>query len=202
MRCGKSTQSRLLADRLCSELQADTKLLRFPNRESSTGEVIDKYLRGGHAIPDQAIHLLFAANRWEAMPDVEAKLKSGCCVVADRYAFSGVAYAEGAQGLCRSWCLSPDAGLLAPDVVVYLDLQPQQALERGEYGAEIYEKVSIQEKVYAAYKQFFSFPYWLVFDAARTEKELSDIIFAKISEVLTTSREATNSGAARRRLWE
>eukprot|EP00922_Rhytidocystis_sp_ex-Travisia-forbesii_P025871 GHVS01037953.1.p1 GENE.GHVS01037953.1~~GHVS01037953.1.p1 ORF type:complete len:137 (-),score=11.79 GHVS01037953.1:196-606(-) len=135
------------------------------------------------------------------MPQIEAKLKSGSVVIADRYSFSGVAYAEGAQGLCRSWCLSADAGLLAPDAVVYLDLSPAKASERNAYGAEIYEKTCIQEKVYTCYQQFLSYPNWLVFDASLNQQDLADAIFAKISELLSARANAPCGSVERRGLW-
>ena len=40
--------------------------MRFPNRESVTGKLIDNYLRGADEnMSDEVIHLLFSANRWE-----------------------------------------------------------------------------------------------------------------------------------------
>eukprot|EP00922_Rhytidocystis_sp_ex-Travisia-forbesii_P057754 GHVS01085471.1.p1 GENE.GHVS01085471.1~~GHVS01085471.1.p1 ORF type:complete len:109 (+),score=12.28 GHVS01085471.1:86-412(+) len=101
------------------------------------------------------------------------------------------------RGLSRSWCVSADTGLVAPDVVIYLDLPPQKALERSEYGEEIYEKVSIQGKVYSAYEQFSSLPYWTSFDASLNEQDLSDMIFAKISNLLSGS----DASVLRGRLW-
>ena len=40
-------------------------LIRFPNRESITGKQINEYLLGKQKMADEAIHLLFSANRWE-----------------------------------------------------------------------------------------------------------------------------------------
>lgn len=42
--------------------------------------------------PDEAIHLIFAANRWEMRDQILSDLKSGITLICDRYAFSGVAY--------------------------------------------------------------------------------------------------------------
>lgn len=43
-------------------------------------------------LDDRAIHLLFAANRWECAASIERDLAAGIDVVADRYAFSGIAF--------------------------------------------------------------------------------------------------------------
>ena len=47
---------------------------------------------------DEAVHLLFAMNRWEQKEDLISTLESGTNLVCDRYAYSGVAY-SGAKGL-------------------------------------------------------------------------------------------------------
>ncbi len=38
----------------------------FSDRTSSIGKMINSYLTNGIEMDDKAIHLLFAANRWEA----------------------------------------------------------------------------------------------------------------------------------------
>lgn len=41
---------------------------------------------------NEAVHLLFAMNRWEMKKQLVELLASGTNVVCDRYAYSGVAY--------------------------------------------------------------------------------------------------------------
>lgn len=67
-------------------------------------------------------------------------------VVLDRYAFSGFAYSV-AKGLGREWCNSPDRGLPAPDVIFYLSLPVEEAMKRGQFGNERYEREEFQRKV-------------------------------------------------------
>lgn len=43
-------------------------------------------------LPDEAIHLLFSANRWEKANSLLKMLEHGTTVVVDRYCFSGVAF--------------------------------------------------------------------------------------------------------------
>lgn len=64
----------------------------------------------------------------------------------DRYAFSGVAFSS-AKGLDLEWCRNPDIGLLAPDIVLFLDLSIDEAEKRGGFGQERYEKRDLQIKV-------------------------------------------------------
>lgn len=79
-RCGKSTQVKLLTDNL--NLNGNrTEAIRFPNRESNIGQLINSYLSSSSNLNDQTIHLLFSANRWESSKDIENKLNSGINLV-------------------------------------------------------------------------------------------------------------------------
>jgi dTMP kinase len=51
------------------------------------------------------------------------------------------------QGLPFGFCLNPDTGLLLPDLTLYLTLSPDVASQRGQYGEERYETLSMQTKV-------------------------------------------------------
>jgi len=63
-RCGKTTQSKLLAETLKREGNK-VETMRFPDRTTTIGKMIDAYLKMGIDLHDRAIHLLFSANRWE-----------------------------------------------------------------------------------------------------------------------------------------
>ena len=130
-RCGKTTQSQRLVQKLLAAGLAATSW-RFPDRTTATGQIINEYLTNHQTnLSDQAIHLLFAANRWEA--PLQETLAKGTTIVCDRYAYSGVAFtaAKDNPDLSLDWCRAPDRGLPAPDCVLYLDLTPEQAAERG-----------------------------------------------------------------------
>ncbi|KAL8470211.1 hypothetical protein ACS0TY_032901 [Phlomoides rotata] len=126
-RCGKTSQcSRLLS--YLEELGHAVESWRFPDRNTGVGQMISSYLANDSHLDDHAIHLLFSANRWEKRSLMESKLRSGTTLIVDRYSFSGVAFSS-AKGLDVEWCKAPDAGLLAPDLVVYLDISPEAELE-------------------------------------------------------------------------
>lgn len=65
-RSGKSTQCKLLAQTLVNS-GINAVLKRFPDRTTTIGTLINSYLTTPAAMNDRVIHLLFAANRWEAM---------------------------------------------------------------------------------------------------------------------------------------
>jgi len=51
------------------------------------------------------------------------------------------------QNFCLDWCKQPDIGLPKPDLILFLQLSPEEAAERGNFGNERYENSSFQEKV-------------------------------------------------------
>jgi len=59
------------------------------------------------------------------------------------------------------WCQQSDVGLLKPDLVIFLDVDPVVAQNRGEYGVERYENPDMQSKVRQNYLQLKE-PYWKV----------------------------------------
>ena len=115
-------------------------MISFPNRQSETGRMINKYLTSQVDTNHQAIHLLFSANRWEAMTDIEKKLSEGVNICCDRYFYSGVAYSA-AKGLDIEWCKQADKGLMEPDLVFYLRSEPELLAKRSGYGEERFERL-------------------------------------------------------------
>lgn len=147
-RSGKTTQVKLLQSRLV-EAGRDVRLMRFPDRTTPTGQIINQYLSSTTTLPDQSIHLLFTANRWEAAPAITALLSQGTTVVCDRYYYSGMVYsaAKGSPGLTLAWARGPEVGLPRPDAVVFLDLGEEAAARRGGFGDERYETGAMQRRV-------------------------------------------------------
>ena len=65
------------------------------------------------------------------------------------------------QGYSIDWCKGPDRGLIAPDVVFYMEVPLKEASSRGGYGEERYETQSFQERVRGRYEQLKD-PTWKV----------------------------------------
>lgn len=145
-RVGKSTMSRFLVESLKNN-GVKVESFHFPNRETKTGILIDKYLKCEEELEDHAIHLLFSANRWESMSEMLNLINQGTTLIVDRYAYSGVAYSSSKKGLDLNWCKQPDIGLPCPDLVIYLDIPPNKISERVGFGKEFYENVNFQFKV-------------------------------------------------------
>ncbi|KAK3309235.1 thymidylate kinase-domain-containing protein [Chaetomium strumarium] len=147
-RSGKTTQVKLLEQRFV-ELARKVKVMRFPDRTTPIGQMIDSYLKSQVDMDDHVIHLLFSANRWEAAKTITSLLSSGVTVLCDRYYHSGIVYSAAKQNpsLTLSWARAPEVGLPRPDLVLFLDLDESQARLRGGWGGEAYEKAEMQRRV-------------------------------------------------------
>ncbi|KAG2749891.1 thymidylate kinase [Suillus brevipes Sb2] len=207
-RSGKSTQASLLHNRL-QDLQdagATTPkvvLLKFPDRTTAIGKMIEAYLHSESDLDDRAIHLLFSANRWELASTITAHLAQGTTVLADRYSFSGIAYSV-RKGLSYEWCRAPEIGLPAPDLTLFLDVSPEVAATRGGYGQERYEKEEVQKGVRQVFDKIGRAVQeddegegkWVVIDAGKTKEEVAEELWRAVESLANGVQGSIN------RLWE
>jgi dTMP kinase len=171
-RCGKST----LAKNIHAELLKQQKctLSSFPDRTTTIGQMINSYLKGTTHLNNQAIHLLFSANRHEKHQEIIDSLKNGTTIVMDRYVPSGVAYSA-AKGLEMEWCKAADEQLPKPDIIFFVKLDPQSAATRAGYGEERFEKIEFQEKVSKAFDQLIketSGDNWVILDGNQSPEAI------------------------------
>ena len=181
-RCGKSTQITELSDRLDKMGHANV-MMHFPERSTSVGREIDAYLKSKKEIDDKELHQLFCKNRWEFKDIILSHIENGFTVIADRYAFSGVAYSV-AKGLDMEWCKEGDIGLPAPDMVFLLDMEAKEAAKRGNYGEERFEKIEFQEKVRTAFHRFFHNKEWITIDAMQHVEVTQTYIVREIDNAI------------------
>lgn len=197
-RSGKTTQTKRCVSALTTAglPVAEGAPWRFPDRTTEIGKMISAYLSNTADMDDHALHLLFSANRWEKAGLIRGALSRGETVVVDRYAYSGVAYSA-AKGLDVDWCKAPDAGLPAPDVVVYLDLSFEAAARRGEFGAERYENEKMQR---AAADMFVKMrtPAWKIVDADADQ----DTVFSRVMDAVMPAIVAAKKTEKPGVLWD
>ena len=95
---GKKTQKDLLVERLKKE-GCRVEEISFPQYGKPSAWQIEQYLNGFFGKPDNVdpyfSSLLYAADRREAKPKIEAWLKNGAVVISDRYAASNAGHQGG-----------------------------------------------------------------------------------------------------------
>ncbi|KAF9779208.1 thymidylate kinase-domain-containing protein [Thelephora terrestris] len=197
-RSGKSTQAARLLERI-EAASKSVQLLKFPDRSTPIGQLIDSYLRSRSDMDDHTIHLLFSANRWEISSKIKSLLESGTTIICDRYAFSGIAFSASkalieessppsSSPLTYEWCRAPDVSLPAPDLTLFLDISPEQAARQREgYGEERYEKLEMQARVrevFARIGKEIGAEGWVTIDAGRSREEVEKDIWEKVSPLV------------------
>ncbi|XP_066143181.1 thymidylate kinase [Euwallacea fornicatus] len=187
-RSGKSTQCRKLVESLRAK-NLKTELMNFPDRTTLTGKLISEYLKNRDCeLNDQAIHLLFSANRWENVEKMKSLLNSGTTLIVDRYSYSGIAFSAAKGVTDISWCKQPENGLPKPDLVFLLMLSHEEAASRNGFGEERYENETMQRNVTNVFMQLAKDEdNWKVVDANNSVESLHEVLLEgvlnKVSEV-------------------
>jgi dTMP kinase len=186
---GKTTQARLLADRLRAEGREVVET-REPGGTRLGEEVRGLLLEGG-AISPWAEAALFAAARAQLVEEViRPALERGADVVCDRYVDSSLAYQGLARGLGVERVLELNlaaTGELLPDRTFLLLVAPEEAVGRRRDEPDRIEREgdSFAARVDRAYRELAeSFAGRIVaVDGSREPDELSDLIRERLRDV-------------------
>ena len=130
---GKSTQVRLLSDRLRKE---DIPFYAtMEPTDSPIGSLIHQIMTGRVKTDNKVIAALFAADRLDhLLNDVNGiveKINNGMNVIMDRYYFSSYAYQS--VDVPMDWVIHANeqsSAILRPTVNIFIDIDPDTALER------------------------------------------------------------------------
>ena len=153
---GKRTQLDFLARALAERGVAFTQI-SFPRYDGFFGKLVARFLNGEFgslaSVDPHFSALLYAGDRLESKPALEAALASGKIVLADRYIASNLAH-QGARVPPEkreeflAWLKQLEYevyGLPAEDLVIYLRVPAAEAHrlagERGKLGARDYTKL-------------------------------------------------------------
>lgn len=108
-------------------------------------------------------------------------------------------------GLDIDWCKAPEAGLLKPDLVVFLQLSVGEMAKRGGYGEERlsfffehrrvdrimmffhirrYELPEFQQRVFKVYELLKDSKYWKTVDADKTQDDLHKELYGILEKTI------------------
>ncbi|NXV81984.1 KTHY kinase, partial [Atlantisia rogersi] len=87
---------------------------------------------------------------------------------------------------CLDWCKQPDIGLPKPDLILFLQLSPEEAAARGDFGNERYENSSFQERVLQSFQHLMkdNTLNWKMMDASKSIDDLHREIKSAAEEVM------------------
>ena len=185
---GKTTQVNLLAQNLAS-LGREVSLSAEPTT-LATGKAIRRALSGEEKKSECEMAAMFVLDRIahniNSETGIRALTERGIDVISDRYYYSSLAY----QGTATDYewvkamnINSPE--IRRPDLCIYLDLLPEQSLERISRGRESFEIYENLEKLTAVRAKFLSVVEDLrrdgesiyVVNAARAAEDIAKEIF-------------------------
>jgi dTMP kinase len=158
---GKSTQVKLLTDRLIKE--GHKVYSTFEPTDGPIGSLIRNIFNHSVEADHRTIAGLFVADRLDHLLNktngILKKMEEGYTVITDRYYFSSYAY-HGAH-MPLDWVIdanSLSAELLRPDLNIYIDLAPDLCMERlnkSRSSIELFETHENLTKVRAIYLEAF-----------------------------------------------
>ncbi len=168
---GKSTQARLLADRI-RRTGRTAHVTREPT-DGPVGCLIRQALTQRTHIDDRAIAALFVADRIDHLTNERdgllALVEQGVTVICDRYYLSSYAYHS--LDVDVGWLEAANSistTLLRPSITIFLDIPVRDAVRRiscGRTSREKYEDVDRLQRVREAYEK-----------AIQTAKELDNVV--------------------------
>lgn len=191
---GKSTQAKLLADRL-NQVGQKTMLTCEPTKDQLGKMIRDAFAHKTH-LHDEVIAGLFVADRLQHILDdtngILATLKKGIHVVSDRYVFSSYAY----QGVHTDidWVIQANslaAKLAQADLTLFIQIDPAVAMARIMSNREVTEKYETLENLNKVHKNYLkSFDLFknkeniVLIDGNKPMEEIADEIFAYVMKLI------------------
>ncbi len=196
--CGKSTQARLLYQRLQQE--GYPALLLHEPGGTPLGDQVRRLLmaqQGKATISPLAELLLFSAARAELVATLlRPALKEGRVVVCDRYTPSTVAYQGYGRGIPLEAIdqvnrLSTDS--LEPDLVLLLDMKPEEGLRRkSEEERQRFEEESLafHRKVRHGYLEMARAKpaRWLRVKGTLPQEKIAEVIWERVEHLVRGAR--------------
>jgi dTMP kinase len=194
---GKTTQARLLAEWL-RERGHEVVMTREPGG-TDVGDQIRAVLHDpdNTAMDARTEILLYSASRAQHVAQrIRPALAAGAIVVSDRYADSTLAYQGYGRGLDLEALRAITAfatGDLTPDLTLYLDIVPQEGLQRRRLGGDEWNRMDAQalefyQRARAGYLELAKQEpeRWVMIDAARSAEEVQTEIRALVQARLGT----------------
>jgi len=188
--CGKSTQSRLLLKKL--EQRNIPVVLTHEPGGTALGNELRKVLkrRRGSFISPQAELFLFVASRAQLVAElIRPALEEGKLVICDRFTYSTLVYQGYGRGLdltAIEMVNNMATGNLNPDLIILLDISPEQGLARKRSLKDRFEleDLSFHRRVREGYLKVAAAEpdRWLVIDASLPKGKIAEIIWDRVSQ--------------------
>ena len=148
--CGKSTQLRMLAERL--RVRGANVVETKEPTNGPVGKRIREMAQSGNAVAPEEELAWFIEDRREHVRDkLEPELAKGSIILCDRYWLSTVAY-QGARGFATDEIMrNSEAEFPIPDLALIFEITADEGLARvnarGGVSEPVFEEIEFQKKV-------------------------------------------------------
>lgn len=181
---GKSTQARLLAERLHKTRRV--LLTVEPSRGRIGTFIRQSYLYGENRLSSVVEALLFAADRVDHVQnEIVPALETGDVVISDRYVYSSLAY-QGAAGLSLEWIEKVNSHALRPDIALFLDVDLGTVMKRLKPRKSLMENLETQERVRGYYLDLVKVGLLRRVDGNRVKSEIAEETFSIVQDFLVS----------------
>lgn len=156
---GKGVQVTELAKKLRKDRYQLTTT-REPTSNRPIGKLILKILYNSETVSDEALALLFAADRADHTKNKIVPARNrGAIVISDRYVYSSYAYQTKGMNteIDLEWIKTINKCIIKPDIVIFLDIPPEEGLNRLQKGQKriqddsYFEDLLKQEQIRSMY---------------------------------------------------
>ncbi len=170
---GKKTQALKLVNAIKNG-DRTAKMFDFPDYATAVGKVIRDMLNSGKPVVPQVLHCLLAANRWEVADNIRRSEHD--VLVMNRYTQSNLVYGT-VNGMSREWLANLDDGMPKADIVILLDIPPEESFRRKKKDRDMFESdFAFLNRVSEVYRSMAEKRRWRVVDAVGTADEVHDRI--------------------------
>jgi dTMP kinase len=194
--CGKTTQVKLLTDQLTAA--GHQVYCTVEPTDSPIGSIIRSVFSHKSEADHRTIAGLFVADRLDHLLNkkdgILKKLDEGFTVITDRYYFSSYVY-QGVH-MPMDWVIAANslsAGLLRPDLNIYIDISPEISMARinkGRISTELYETLenltNVRNKYFEVFDQLKSEEKIFITDGNRSPELIAEDIWNEISKTAIT----------------
>lgn len=182
---GKSTQARMLADRLRASGREVVET--FEPGDTVLGRELRRLLLEFDGPIDRFTEtLLLAADRRQHVEDVILKaVNSGLDVVCDRYVPSSLVYQGEVRGVPPAFIEAVNQSVPEPDVVILLDVPDEVARAHGGEPSDRIEREgdAFHGEVREAYRKLAAERGWIIVDGSRAPDQVAESVWDGVRDL-------------------
>jgi len=180
---GKTTQAKILVDRLNS-VGIKTEHLKYPIYElSPSGKLLNAYLREGnpHKLSVREAQIIYASNRTQYEKELVKKLDNGINIIAEDYTGTGIAWGIG-TGVDEAFLKYLNSHLLKEDLAFLFD--GQRFMEAKEKSHKHESNDFLTDEVRWAHLKLGQEYNWTKINANQTINEIHTQIWNKVIDLI------------------